>query len=105
MLNGILSTTITVLAAALVLLPCIASADKVTACTISARKDVQVEVHDFSRDRKGPTIWSGSISRGGHITVPARGGEILIEWRDLSQDNPRSQNRNDFCDGNTILVP
>ena len=82
-----------------------ASADKVTACTISARKHVQVEVHDFSRDRKGPTIWQGNLSKGGRITVPAPGGEILIEWRDLTQDNPRSQNRNDFCDGNTILVP
>ena len=82
-----------------------ASADKVTSCTISARKDVQVEVHDFSQDRKGTTIWKGNLSRGGRVSVQARGGEILIEWKDLTQDNPRSQNRNDFCDGNTILVP
>ncbi len=93
------------LAAPLVLLPCIASADKVTTCTISARKDVQVEVHDFSRDGKGATIWQGRLTRGGRAAIQARGGEILIEWKDLSQDNPRSQNRNDFCDGNNILVP
>ena len=104
MLNRIMLIFIAI-AISLLVLPYIALADKVTACTISARKDVQVEIHDFSRDRKGPTIWSGSISRGGRITVPARGGEILIEWKDLTQDNPRSQNRNEFCDGNTILVP
>ena len=96
---------IIVFPAALVLLPCVSSADKVTTCTIVARKDVQVEVHDFSKDRKGPTIWQGNLSKGNRASIQARGGEILIEWRDLSQDNPRSQNRNDFCDGNTILVP
>ena len=105
MLNRIMPIAFIVLAVSLLVLPSIVSADKVTACTISARKHVQVEVHDFSRDRKGPTIWQGNLDKGGRITVPASGGEILIEWRDLTQDNPRSQNRNGFCDGNTILVP
>ncbi len=104
MLNRLLLIFIAI-AVSLLVLPYIALADKVTACTISARKDVQVEVHNFSQDRKGQIIWSGSIGRGRKIAVPARGGEILIEWRDLTQDNPRSQNRNEFCDGNTILVP
>lgn len=64
-----------------------------------------MEVHDFSKDRKGQTTWSGNISKGGQQTVRASGAEILIVWQDLSQDNPRTQNRNDICDGNTILVP
>ena len=104
MLDRLILLFIVLLVSPLVL-PSTVSADKVTTCTIVARKDVQVEVHDFSKDRKGPTIWQGNLSRGNRASIQARGGEILIEWRDLSQDNPRSQNRNDFCDGNTILVP
>ncbi len=105
MLNRILPTIFIALTVLLLTLISTASADKVNTCTINARKDVQVEVHDFSKDRKGPTIWSGNIAKGDRVSIQTRDDEILIEWRDLTQDNPRSQNRNDFCDGNTILVP
>ncbi len=105
MLNRILPTIFIALTVLLLTLISTAPADKVNTCTINARKDVQVEVHDFSKDRKGPTIWSGNIAKGDRVSIQTRDDEILIEWRDLTQDNPRSQNRNDFCDGNTILVP
>ncbi len=105
MLIRIMLTIVIALNALFLALPCTASANKINTCTINARKDVQVEVHDFSKDRKGPTIWSGNIAKGDRVSIQTRDDEILIEWRDLTQDNPRSQNRNDFCDGNTILVP
>mgnify|MGYP001552138438 FL=1 len=86
-------------------LPINVDAETTTYCTISATDKVYVEVHDFSQGRKGDTTWSGTLNRGGQASVQAFGGEILIEWRQLSEDNPRTQNRTETCDGNTILVP
>lgn len=86
-------------------LPLAVSAQQQTACVISATDEVYVEVHDFSENRKGETTWSGNINKGGKVSVQARGGEILIEWQPLRDDNPRTQNRRETCDGNTILVP
>lgn len=87
-------------------LPYHADAQNQTRCTLSATADVYVAVHDFSQDRKGETIWwSGDIRRGGEVSVNAIDGKILIEWKDLTEDNPRTQNRSETCDGNTILVP
>jgi hypothetical protein len=76
-----------------------------TYCTISATDKVYVEVHDFSQGRKGDTTWSGTLNRGGKASVQAVGGEILIEWQQLSEENPRTENRTETCNGNTILVP
>lgn len=86
-------------------LPRPSSAQQQTACIISATDMVYVEVHDFSENRKGDTTWSGNINKGGKVSVQARGGEIIIEWQPLRDDNPRTQNRRATCDGNTILVP
>jgi hypothetical protein len=74
-------------------------------CIISATGKVYVEIHDFSQGRKGKTMWSGTLEEGNEATVPSFGDQILIEWRDLGEENPRTQNRTEFCDGNTIQVP
>jgi hypothetical protein len=86
-------------------LPLAVNAQTETTCILSATSDVYVEIHDYAEERKEETTWSGNISSGGEQSVRARGGEILIEWRDLTEDNPRTQNRREICNGNTILVP
>jgi hypothetical protein len=82
-------------------------------CTIKAIKDVYLQAHYSDGGRKSPSIrrksnviWSGNLQRGGAISVNPQNGWVHLTYRDLTQDDPRSENNDAICqNGNVILVP
>jgi hypothetical protein len=82
-------------------------------CTIKATKDVYLQAHYSDGGRKSPqirrksnVIWSGTLQRGGTISVNPKNGWVHLEYRDLTQDDPRSENNDAICqNGRVILVP
>ncbi|MBL0713060.1 MAG: hypothetical protein JJV98_05105 [Desulfosarcina sp.] len=86
-------------------------AEEDTTCKIKATKDVYVEAHYLrGRDESGEThksgmIWSGNLGRGGMVSITATDGRVHLTYRDLTESNPRTENQDVTCRGNTILVP
>ena len=81
-------------------------------CTIKAVKDVYLEVYYSRGGRKAPTIrrknevmWSGTLPRGGTVPVSAPSGWVHLTFEDLTVEDPRTENDDTMCQGNTILVP
>ena len=81
-------------------------------CRIKAVKDVYLEVHYSRGSRKSPTIrhknelmWSGTLPSGGIVPVSGSNGWVHLTFQDLTQEDPRSENDDTMCQGNTILVP
>ncbi len=82
-------------------------------CTIKATKDVYLQAHYSDGGRKSPSIrrkssviWSGSLQRGGAISVNPKNGWVHLTYQDLTTDDPRSENSNTICqNGRVILVP
>ena len=82
-------------------------------CTIKATKAVYLQAHYSDGGRKSPSIrrksnviWSGNLQRGGAISVSPKNGWVHLTYRDLTQDDPRSENNDAICkNGRVILVP
>ena len=82
-------------------------------CTIKATKDVYLQAHYSDGGRKSPSIrrksnviWSGNLQRGGAISVHPQNGWVHLTYRDMTQDDPRSENNDAICqNGRVILVP
>ena len=94
-------------------LPTDLRAEEDTTCQIRATKPVYLEARYLQGHRKAPTIrhkgdiiWSGNLRRGGVVSVTATSGKVHLTYMDLTQEDPRTENKKRNCqNGNVLLVP
>ena len=89
------------------------SAEEDSTCSIKATKPVYLEARYLQGHRKAPTIrhkggiiWSGNLNRGAVVSVTATSGRIHLTYMDLTQEDPRTENKKRNCQNdNVLLVP
>ncbi len=82
-------------------------------CQIRATKPVYLEARYLQGHRKSPSIrhkgeiiWSGNLNRGGVVSVTATSGMVHLTYMDLTQEDPRTENKKRNCqNGNVLLIP
>ncbi len=87
------------------------SAARLGHCRIKAVKDVYLEVYYSRGGRKAPTIrrknelmWSGMLPRGGMVPVTGSNGWVHLTFQDMTQEDPRTENDDNVCQGGSIIL-
>ena len=91
--------------------PPLLHAEEDSTCQIRDTKPVYLEARYLQGHRKAPSIrrkgdiiWSGNLRRGGIVSVTATSGMVHLTYMDLTQNDPRTENKKRNCQNNNVLL-